>query len=112
MVSPGTLAHAHQNSRLLDENSITVSGVAEDTETPDPTLEPQNKVVPKNERMPQGRSGSNAATSTAKQKKWQVLPGKNSYFCDGRIVMARQKGIFYLTTFLILMVSTMFFAFE
>ena len=110
MVSPGTLAQAHQTSRLLDENSVTLSGGADNSPPPDPTLELQNKVVPENSpTMPQAQS---ASAATEKQKKWQVLPGKNAYYCDGRIIMAKQKGIFYLTTFLILMVSTMFFAFE
>ncbi|KAM4555754.1 palmitoyltransferase ZDHHC9 [Odontesthes bonariensis] len=53
-----------------------------------------------------------AVMITRKVRKWEKLPGKNTYCCDGRVMMARQKGVFYLTLFLIVGTCSLFFAFE
>ena len=46
------------------------------------------------------------------QRKWEVFPGRNSFYCNGRIVMAQKAGIFYLTCFLVVGTTTLSFAFD
>jgi len=45
-------------------------------------------------------------------RKWEVFPGKNTFYCNGRIVMGRQAGIFYVTLFLVIGTSALFFGFD
>ncbi|VDL98093.1 unnamed protein product [Schistocephalus solidus] len=43
---------------------------------------------------------------------YKLHPGRNIFFCRGHGVMSRQMGVFYLTVFLIVGVSALFFAFD
>ena len=47
-----------------------------------------------------------------RQKNWEVFPGRNKFCCDGRVMMARSAGIFYMTVGLIIVTSGLFFGFE
>ena len=46
------------------------------------------------------------------QRKWEIFPGRNLFYCNGRIVMAQKAGIFYLTVALIVITSALFFGFD
>jgi palmitoyltransferase ZDHHC9/14/18 len=45
-------------------------------------------------------------------RKWEVFPGRNSFYCDGRVVMAQRAGLFYLCVLLIILTSVLFFVFD
>lgn len=62
-------------------------------------------------RYPESKSGTNQMTNRL-QRKWEIFPGRNLFYCNGRIVMAQKAGIFYLTVALIVITSALFFGFD
>lgn len=50
--------------------------------------------------------------STAQVRRWRILPGRNRFAFDGRLLMARKMGVFYFTVFLIVATSALFFVFD
>ncbi|XP_051575616.1 palmitoyltransferase ZDHHC18-A-like isoform X1 [Myxocyprinus asiaticus] len=57
--------------------------------------------------LPFGRKGSQSL-----RRKWEVFPGKNRFYCDGRVMLARQCGVLPLTISLIFITSGLFFTFD
>ena len=50
--------------------------------------------------------------ATRRRRKWEVFPGKNRFFFDGRLILAGQSGVLPLTLGLIVITCGLFFAFE
>lgn len=46
------------------------------------------------------------------KRKWQMFPGRNRFYCDGRMIVAQHCGVLPLTLGLIIVTTAFFFIFE
>ncbi|XP_069893643.1 palmitoyltransferase ZDHHC18 isoform X1 [Dipodomys merriami] len=46
------------------------------------------------------------------RRKWEVFPGRNRFYCGGRLMLAGHGGVFALTLLLILSTTVLFFVFD
>ncbi|XP_022656096.1 probable palmitoyltransferase ZDHHC14 isoform X2 [Varroa destructor] len=59
-----------------------------------------------------GGYGHPPQKSGRRQKRYEVFPGRNKFFCDGRLMMAKQTHVFLFTCTLIIGTCTLFFVFD
>lgn len=59
-----------------------------------------------------GSGSGSGSLGRRPRRKWEVFPGRNRFYCGGRLMLAGHGGVFALTLLLILSTTVLFFFFE
>jgi len=89
-ISPSMATHHNHNHNIISINNANNSNINKTRKSID----------------------SNKRRSKYHKKKWHIFPGRNRFYCDGRLIMAKQISVFYFTVTLIIATCTLFFVFE
>ncbi|XP_027720720.1 palmitoyltransferase ZDHHC18 isoform X1 [Vombatus ursinus] len=61
---------------------------------------------------PAAAAASFSTASVRPCRKWEVFPGRNRFYCGGRLMLAGHGSVFALTVVLIVTTTTLFFIFD
>ncbi|XP_040322624.1 palmitoyltransferase ZDHHC18-like, partial [Herpailurus yagouaroundi] len=59
-----------------------------------------------------GSGSGSGSIGRRPRRKWEVFPGRNRFYCGGRLMLAGHGGVFALTLLLILTTTILFFVFD
>ncbi|XP_047648733.1 palmitoyltransferase ZDHHC18 isoform X3 [Phacochoerus africanus] len=59
-----------------------------------------------------GSGSGSGSIGRRPRRKWEVFPGRNRFYCGGRLMLAGHGGVFALTLLLILTTTVLFFVFD